>query len=62
MFPMAKITDYKILSYYFPVDNLASEVYKYIKKGWTPFGNLQVTYNAEEGMVYSQAMIKVETK
>lgn len=62
MFPMKLIQDYKILSYYGEPDKLSSEVSKYLKKGWTPLGAVQVNYNPQEGQVYTQVMIKVADK
>lgn len=62
MFPMKLITDYKVLSYYGEPDKLSSEVEKYLKKGWTVLGSVQVNYNAQEGQVYTQCLIKVSEK
>jgi hypothetical protein len=62
MFPMKMIEDYKILSYYGEPDKLSAEVMKYLKKGWTVLGSVQVNYNPQEGQVYSQCLIKVAEK
>lgn len=59
MFPMKLIEDYKILSYYTEPDKLEKEVKKYLAKGWTLLGSVQTHYNAQEGNVYTQVMIKV---
>lgn len=62
MFPMKLIQDYKILSFYGEPDKLSAEVAKYLKKGFTLLGSVQVNYNPQEGQVYTQVMIKVAEK
>jgi len=62
MFPMKMIEDYKILSQYTEPQKLEDDVKKYLAKGWTLLGSVQAHYNAQEGNVYTQVVIKVAEK
>ncbi len=60
MFPMKMIEDYKVLSYYTEPAKLEKEVKKYLAKGWVLLGSIQTHYNAQEGNVFTQVVIKVK--
>ena len=62
MMPMAKIKEYKVISVYTGKQQFEDAVNMAITDGWFILGSPQVCYNPQEGMVFTQALIKLEAK